>query len=126
MMASVCVADDDGDLRTIYSAALRADGHEVFEAADGAEALRRVRDESPSLLLLDLWMPGLDGFEVLEALRNVESGTRTKVIVLSAAPDADSRLGAYGAGAAEVLVKGLPLAELRACVRRALEPEESS
>lgn len=121
-MASVCVADDDRDLRMIYSACLRADGHQVDEAADGAEALCAVRDRSPSLLLLDLRIPGLDGFEVLEAMRNAEWGTRTKVIVLSAAVDADSRLRAYGVGAADVLVKGLPLAELRASVRRALEP----
>jgi CheY-like chemotaxis protein len=60
--AVIVLADDDPDFRTIYAAVLRSEGHEVCEACDGTEAVARAIERRPALLLLDLWMPGVNGF----------------------------------------------------------------
>ena len=119
-MASLVLADDDEDLRDVYGCALAAAGHQILHARDGREALDMVRAKRPSLLLLDLWMPHLTGFDVLEALRHDPAGCFLRVIVVSNLADADSRLEAFEAGATEYLVKGRTLAEIVAVVERTL------
>lgn len=116
--ASIVLAEDDGDLRAVYAAFLRAAGYTVFEAAHGQEAVEEVRARRPALLLLDIWMPVLNGFEVLERLRHDPAAAHTKVVMLSCQSDADARLECFGIGAVEYLVKGLPLVDLRAHVDR--------
>lgn len=108
-MAKVVLADDDDDLRAIYGTALKAAGHEVWEAPDGKAAIDLVRAQHPDLLLLDLWMPTLNGFEVLDALRHDPSGVRLRTVVISNLADADARLEAFEGGVSEYLVKGLSL-----------------
>jgi len=110
-MATILLADDSADLRTLYAPLLRLHGHEVHEAADGREAIEEARRLRPDLLLLDIWMPGLNGFEVLDALRCDPAATRTRVAMLSVLGDADAQLEAFGAGAVEYLVKGMSLSE---------------
>ena len=66
--ATIVLAEDDSDLRAIYAQDLREAGHVVWEAEDGGQALALVRARSPELLLLDIWMPILNGLEVLERL----------------------------------------------------------
>lgn len=119
-MAILVVADDDDDLRDLYGVALRAAGHEVREAADGHMALDAVRQHRPALLLLDLWMPGLTGFDVMEALRHDPAGSRLKIMVVSNVGDADSRLEAFEAGATAYLVKGRSLSDLIRLVNQTL------
>lgn len=118
-MAIIVLADDDGDLRAVYAQALQSAGHEVIEAADGRAALDCVRQRRPTLLLLDIWMPVLNGFEVLEALRHDPAAGRMRVVVLSCLGDGDSRLEAFEAGAAEYLLKGCALTDLLAAIDRA-------
>ena len=124
IMATLVLADDDDDLREVYCRALRAFGHVVFEARDGRMALEVVREVRPALLLLDLWMPNLTGFDVLDALRHDPAGARLKIIVVSNLSDADSRLEAFEAGATEYLVKGRSLFEMIALVERTLAATE--
>ena len=116
VMASIVLADDDEDLRAVYAPCLRAAGHTVWEATGGTEALELVRKHRPGLLILDVWMPRLNGFEVLESLRHDSASTGLKVLMLSNLGDADTRLECFEMGASEYLVKGLPLAEFRAKV----------
>ena len=116
VMASIVLADDDEDLRAVFAPCLRAAGHTVWEAAGGSEAIELVRTHRPGLLILDVWMPRLNGFEVLEALRHDSASTGLKVLMLSNLGDADTRLECFEMGATEYLVKGLPLAEFRAKV----------
>lgn len=123
-MAILVVADDDDALREVYSLALRAAGHEVQEATDGDLALEAIRNHKPSLLLLDLWMPGMTGFDVLERLRHDALGSRLKIVVISNLGDADSRLRAFEAGATAYLVKGRSLEELVNLVARTLSDTE--
>lgn len=118
--ATIVLADDEEDVRALYATLLRAEGFEVAEAADGPSAVALVTDRRPDALVLDLWMPGLNGLEVLDRLRHEPAAARTRVVLLSCLGDADYRLEAFEAGADAYLVKGTPLAELVAEVRRLL------
>jgi DNA-binding response OmpR family regulator len=108
-------------LRAIYRPFLQAGGYTVWEAVDGREAIELVRRHRPELLLLDLWMPGLNGFEVLERLRHDPAAARLKVVMFSVQSDADSRLEGLAGGAVDFLIKGLALADLRAQIARILD-----
>ena len=68
MEATIVLAEDDADLRALYASGCAGAGHCVWEAADGGEALAQVRANRPDLLLLDVWMPVMNGLEVLENL----------------------------------------------------------
>jgi CheY-like chemotaxis protein len=82
--APVLVVDDDGDTREWLRRMLELDGRTVREAANGREALEAVRSEPPSVILLDLMMPELDGFAVVEALRGHEEWRSIPVVILTA------------------------------------------
>ncbi len=81
-MATVCIADDDVTSRRTLRAIVAAEGHEVVEAADGAEALRTVKERAVDLLMTDIFMPGVEGLEVIRILR--ESHPRLTVIAFTA------------------------------------------
>jgi CheY-like chemotaxis protein len=83
-MARVLVVDDEPDVLLLCRLNLEQHGHEVFEAANGEEALRVVRERRPDLIVLDLMLPGVDGYGVLEALRSEGWTPGVKVLVLSA------------------------------------------
>jgi DNA-binding response OmpR family regulator len=119
--ARIVLADDDDDLRAIYVPCLRSVGHEVWEAPGGVEALELVRRHRPGLLILDVWMPRCNGFEVLQALRHDPASNGLKVLMLSNMGDADTRLECFEMGASDYLVKGVALAELQARVAILLE-----
>lgn len=108
-MAKIVLADDDEDLRAIYGAALRSAGYQVWEAPDGQSALDLIHRHHPDLLLLDIWMPSVNGFEVLDLLRHDPIGNRLRIIVISNLNDADTRLEAFEGGIVEYLVKGISL-----------------
>jgi DNA-binding response OmpR family regulator len=118
--AKIVLADDEPDLRAIYATILRREGYEVWEASEGAEALDMVAREQPDLLLLDVRMPALNGFEVLDRLRFDPGASLTKVVMLSNLDDADARLEGFSGGVADYWVKGLSLDELCDKVRRLL------
>lgn len=118
MGAVIVLADDEPELRAIYSTCLRAAGHEVWEASDGEEAIGLVVDRQPSLLILDVWMPRVNGFEVLERLRLETCSTSLKIVMLSNLGDSDTRLEGFAVGVADYWIKGLSLAELQARVDR--------
>ena len=112
MQATIVLAEDDADLRALYAEWLRRVGHRVWEAADGAEAVAHVRAYQPDLLLLDIWMPILNGLEVLEHLGKTWEAIGVKVVVLSHQGDADTRLEGFALGVADYWTKDLSLAEL--------------
>jgi DNA-binding response OmpR family regulator len=124
LFATIVLAEDDNDLRIVYASYLRAAGLTVLEAADGRQAIALVRAHHPDLLLLDIWMPLLNGFEVLDGLRHDPAAGHTKVVMLSCQSDSDAQLECFGVGASEYLVKGLPLDVLLAHVRRFLTGAE--
>ena len=114
----VLVAEDDRFLRRASVAALRSAGYTVIEAADGEQAIRAAKAESPDLILLDLLMPIFSGLEVLHAIR-AEDGTRdTPVIILSNSSRAEDIVEGQKLGVIKYLVKAdISLQELRDIVK---------
>ena len=84
---SILLVEDDGEVRQLFRLALVADGFEVREAVDGMEALRRIDAQPPDLIVLDLGLPGFDGFAVLEDLANDPRNRRIPVVVVTASPE---------------------------------------
>ena len=101
----VMLVEDDIALRDIYQTRLTAEGFEVSVVADGEEALTEALRIRPHLILLDLMMPKINGFDVLDILKKTGETKDTKVIVLSALSDDNSQARAKELGADEYIVK---------------------
>ncbi len=114
---SVLVVDDDPSIAEVVRQALTDEGYTVATAADGLEALERVATDHPSLVVLDLMMPRLDGFGFLERLRDEANGATPSVIVLSARSGPDDIAEAIEKGANDFLTKPFDLEELLLRVR---------
>lgn len=87
MKPRVLVADDDEGLRQLYRLILWREGFEVIEAADGEQALARAIDSDPTVILLDIMMPGMSGFEVCQRLKGDQRTGTLPVILVSAMED---------------------------------------
>jgi diguanylate cyclase (GGDEF)-like protein len=109
----VLVVDDDGSTRMAVRMALEADGLEVIEAADGFAALERFEVERPDLVVLDMLMPGIDGFATCRALRAHPFGAVTPVLVTTGLDDLAAIERAYAAGATDFATKPVSLFVLR-------------
>jgi signal transduction histidine kinase len=112
----VLVADDNADMRDYVTRLLRDRGCVVTAVADGIAALAAARDGDPELIVSDVMMPGLDGFELLRALRSDATTRRTPVILLSARAGEEARVEGIAAGADDYLVKPFSARELVARV----------
>jgi CheY-like chemotaxis protein len=119
----ILLAEDDRFLRKAAEASLRRSGYVVVPAADGEEALRLARSEAPDLILLDLIMPKLQGFEVLKALKADAATAGIPVIILSnLSQDRDVQQAIEGGAAAYVVKANLSLKELVKKVQETLRP----
>lgn len=104
-MAKVLLVEDDVALRDIYSARFMAEGYDVVTASDGEMALTQAVKEKPDLIILDVMMPKISGFDVLDILRATPETKETKVIMMTAlSQEADVDKG-KSLGADEYLVK---------------------
>jgi len=113
---TILVADDDDDILLLVTTRLRRDGRTVVSASRGDEALELARTERPALAVLDVGMPGLDGLQVLEAIRADPELRGTKVLLLTAkAQESDVRRG-YETGADAYMKKPFSPAELSSLV----------
>jgi DNA-binding response OmpR family regulator len=120
----VLIADDNRQIRMLVRAALRSGGYELLEAVDGEEALDMAVSEQPDVILLDVMMPKLDGFEVLDFIRKRSETECCHVVMLTtAASEADQKYGSEH-GAEEYVVKPFTPSDLRAAVERVLNSEE--
>lgn len=114
------VIDDDDDFRTFVADLLRGAGHHVDEAATGSDALARVRAERPSLIVLDVHLPDISGYEVCRELRD-EFGDLLPIIFISGErTESYDRVSGLLLGADDYLVKPFATDELLARVRRLL------
>jgi two-component system, cell cycle response regulator DivK len=113
----VLVVDDDAIYRAAAQKLLEQAGYTVEVACDGAEAVRRARSLMPDVILLDLTMPGMDGWEALRELRTGPvTEKRPHVIVLSGHSDAASRELAFARGCDQYIVKTVPGEDIRGAV----------
>lgn len=121
-MAKILVIDDVEAIRLAMSIVLEKEGHEVFQAGDGLEGIRRLRETSVDLLITDVLMPGADGIEVIKEVRQIAPGLR--VIAMSGGgnrlPAGFSLKMAQAFGARAVLYKPFENAELVETVRSVL------
>ncbi len=104
-MAKIMLVEDDNNLREIYGARLQAEGHEIVAAKDGEEALAIAVKEKPDLIISDVMMPRVSGFDMLDILRNAPETRDTKVIMMTALSQAEDKARADKLGADRYLVK---------------------
>lgn len=109
-LARILVAEDETSLNDLLQDALRMNGYETISAKHGLEALRLIREEKPDLVILDINMPQLDGFGVIEKLRN--ENNNVPVIVLTARDQKDDKSIGFGLGADDFVTKPFGLEEL--------------
>jgi CheY-like chemotaxis protein len=104
-MAKILLVEDDNNLREIYQARLAAEGYEIVAAKDGEEALVVAKKERPDLVIADVMMPRVSGFEMLDIIRNTEGLKDVHVIMLTALGQAEDKTRADSLGADRYLVK---------------------
>ncbi len=121
-MSRILIIEDETPMRTALADLLAAEGYRALTAADGASGLERARDEQPDLILLDVMMPRLDGFQVCAELRRL--GLTVPVLMLTAKGQIEDRVTGLDAGADDYLVKPFSTEELLARVRALLRRVE--
>lgn len=104
-MAKILLVEDDNNLREIYEARLQAEGYEIVTAPDGETALVVAKKELPDLVISDVMMPRVSGFEMLDILRNTEGLKHVRIIMLTALGQAEDKTRADTLGADKYLVK---------------------
>lgn len=104
-MSKIMLVEDDQSLREIYSIRLVAEGYEVISAGDGEEALALAVKERPNLIVSDVMMPKISGFDMLDILRSTPETKDIKVIMMTALSSEDQRQRGESLGADRYLVK---------------------
>lgn len=108
----ILVVDDEADILALVTYHLAKSGYRVSTAATGPEALRAARDERPALIVLDLMLPGMSGFDVLEQLRGDAATSGIAVLMLTARRDEPDRIRGLSIGADDYLTKPFSPQEL--------------
>ena len=104
-MSKIMVVEDDANLREIYGIRIAAEGYEVVSAGDGEEALAVAVREKPDLILADVMMPKISGFDMLDILRSTPETAGIKVVMMTALSGDDQRRRGENLGADRYLVK---------------------
>jgi len=125
-MATILVVDDDADIHELIQAILETAGHDVTLAADGQEALNKLKRKPYDLVVLDIMMPTMSGYEVLEQIRAMPSRASTPVIVVTAKHDPTGVMREVKSGAVDHLAKPFLPEELEDVVARALGANQES
>src|SRR5512137_1803018 len=118
-MAKILIIDDDSSIRETIDLYLTEEGHEVYTAINGTEGLNRFVEASPDVVILDIRLPDIDGFTVLEDLQ--EEDENVKVIMITAHHDMDTTINAMKAGAFDYIRKPLNINELDIAIHKALK-----
>lgn len=126
MSESILVVDDEPMARTLLRLMLVRAGFEVIEAEDGYDALEKLKNSLPDAMILDVMMPGIDGFHVCEAVRGNLDLSELPIIMLSAKTDTDSVNRGLSVGANRYLTKPISPEELTRQVRDVLNTNDES
>lgn len=118
----ILVVDDEASVRKLVVSYLKAEGFQVLEAADGADALRKARVDKPDLIVLDLMLPVMDGMDITRTLR---AESNVYILMLTARTDETDKLLGLGMGADDYLTKPFSPRELVARVKAILRRSES-
>ncbi len=121
----ILIVDDTADTVELLTKRLRAEGYDTEAACDGVEALRKVREYHPDLVILDVMMPKMDGYEVCRRLREDEDRRSYRILMLTAKSGIPDRVRGLDTGADSYLTKPFDYKELAAVVRRLLARKEA-
>ena len=123
-MAKVLVADDEASLRFLITETLEIEDYEVIEAEDGEQAVKKIFDEQPDLVLLDLMMPKLSGYQVIDTMYNGNLEYTPNVIMLTAKGQQEDKDKAVELGIDYYMTKPFSPLELLDIVERVLEGDD--
>ena len=124
-MTKIMLVEDDNNLREIYEARLLAEGYDIVSAKDGEEALALAVKEKPDLIISDVMMPKISGFDMLDILRSTPEIRDTKVIMMTALSQSEDKLRADKLGADRYLVKSqVTLEDVAKVAKEVLSGEE--
>lgn len=126
MAAKVLVVEDDPAARRLISFALEQDGYEVLTASNGLEGLTKAQTERPEILVLDVMLPGLDGFEVCRRLRADTETSSVLILMLSAKAQESDKTTGLKMGADDYLAKPADPLEVAARVKTLLQQKAAS
>lgn len=121
---TIMAVDDDPDALDIVRTFLEAKGYRVITAIDGREALAKLEEARPALVLLDVMMPEIDGWEVARTIKNHPDFSDVRVVMLTARSDFTDKQEGLRAGADDYIVKPIRLQELGDKVARNLRARE--
>ncbi|GAB5046762.1 ATP-binding response regulator [Thermodesulfovibrio sp. TK110] len=123
---TILIVDDNIDTVELLRKRLRAEGYNTEEAYDGEEALKKVYESFPDLIVLDVMMPKMDGYEVCQRLKTDEKTMFIPVIMLTAKTDVESKVKGFDIGADDYVPKPFDYRELSARIRSLLARKETS
>ncbi len=103
--AKILIVEDDIPLRDMYKTRLKYEGYEVSVASDGEEALEKAVKEQPDVILLDIMMPKVSGFDVLDILKNTKTTRNIPVIIMTVLEQESNKVKGLVAGAEDYLIK---------------------
>jgi CheY-like chemotaxis protein len=126
MAGRILTVEDDAAIRALIVSILESDGHELFQATDGLRALAIAQDCSPDVILLDIGLPGQDGFVVLDELKADEQLRDVPVLMVTAWADPELVGRAMDRGAAGYIRKPFDIEDLREQVGQALAGEPAT
>jgi CheY-like chemotaxis protein len=121
MTVTILIVDDELHIRRLIAQMLELAGYRVLEAASGLEALSLLEEERPDVITCDIFMPGMSGYEVLEALKSQSSTAEIPVIMLTALGQEKDTARAMELGAADYVTKPFGTTKLAETIERQLE-----
>lgn len=119
-MAKILIVDDEITTLKLIKMVLQREGYEITTAANGAEGLRKAEESNPDLILLDIVLPGLDGFQVCQYLRKNPATANVPIIMFSGLDRPADQRHAYEAGGTDYLTKPVKMTDLLEKIRAAL------
>lgn len=121
LMTKILIVDDNRDSRELVAKILQKRGYKIIEALDGEDALQKAEQERPSLILMDISLPKLDGYEVTRRLKSLDAFRDTPIVALTAHAMKGDREKALSAGCRDYMSKPINIRELPDRVQRYLE-----
>lgn len=119
-MEKILIVDDDVDIVEVVKVRLAAEGYEVLTASNGKEALRMLEKESPDLIILDVMMPEMDGFETCKRIKSQKDKGYLPIIMLTVSDRPDERVKGLDLGASDYITKPYEADEFMARIRAGL------
>jgi two-component system alkaline phosphatase synthesis response regulator PhoP len=123
MSGKILIVDDEETIRGLLRLTLEDDGFEIFEAENGTEAVQKAKEIKPDLILLDVMMPGMSGYEVCEIIKSDPELNRAVVIFLSSRTNPAAEMTGKMKGADHYLTKPFKTGDLREKVKQALSEQ---